>query len=1173
MRWFSVVSLLVLHLTFGVSAQFNLGPSGKQPEEKEESFVFAPREQQQKLKRCRESIQSEEFDVGLPLLQELINVESDSFVKGESAGLKSLAFRELQKLSADGLQSHELRMGEEAKAALTTAITANDFRDVDRVARDYYGTRAAAKAAILSARYWIDQGAPESAVKRLRQLAELQVMAPEFQPELSILTANAELQNGQRERAVQVLRKLHQSANSPKSVTLAGKEVAWVTDIEQISAWMDDHLVGQFATASNENEAVDLATLELASAWTSDLSESPEWLRFVERLTAQFESDGRMQALRPIVTSDYVVARAGKKVMAIDAKGGKKVWQYSSIEKKEKTGKLTTKSTVQKRVGMRTQSEEQEFLTVQGRVVLQQIWLDELSSSMSVVGDQLFLLDKWQDSLKFITNDRLMRSRMLGGVQVDQKLEQNRLVAVNLAREGALDWLQQPRKSKDEAEKSTKESLAFVSSRVCESGDYLAFLVREKGDLSLHLSDKKSGEVVWAQPIVTEAATVGTYLRFAERLRPIPFWLVGDTAVMDVLGSLIAVDVRDRMIAWVHNSAEHRIEGEGDSVATDKSPLRILPHNRNDHYRMMRDPTGTRDIVEGKLEELLTKEQQMICGSQSCILLRDGKLSCLDATDGRVRWSKEGVAGWSLAEIANDYVLVSSKTRIAKLDLQTGERLWGGKVVTVPSLGVVCGRGARVGDLYFVPTASKEIGVVDLNSGMTRSFPVHERLGNLGASRDILVSQSPRGVAAWSLAFHQAEEQIDPQADESKDGNDLAEESGQPEPDPTQLVAELGSDSFREREEAQRSLERLGEKARVAIENGLGDLDLEIQHRCRVVLGIIDSDQLTERVNSFLAGKGDLPGWSEFKSILKDKSESRKLYALAYREERVLFDQLGRDSGKVVVLVRDRMSKVIADMRNQQQASVGTTLAMALLTTSKDLREPLLSQKSWLTQVCGLFNHAAARQALTTEGTSDGLKRAVSALADQNLDSGDYTLLSLAQRFDLESKLPLARSLLKKGGKSSSRHYIAQAVNVILEEKSMEDAPLLVSILEDDAVIQTHRDEQRRSYQLQVRDMALAALILLHEKKLEDYGVPIHDNRGMKGMNAKGFLNDEERKKAFAKWNADPISKMNVDESKATDASPDDDADEKPADEESTESDKAAESEKVDKPEAEPEEE
>ena len=127
MRRFAVVSLLVIQLAYCANAQNQLQVQLQvtqrgQTQEKEESLVYAPRELQQKLKQCRTSIQMEEYDIGLPLLRELMSVESDSFVKGENAGLRALAIRELKNLPTAGFESLELRFGNEASAALALSL-------------------------------------------------------------------------------------------------------------------------------------------------------------------------------------------------------------------------------------------------------------------------------------------------------------------------------------------------------------------------------------------------------------------------------------------------------------------------------------------------------------------------------------------------------------------------------------------------------------------------------------------------------------------------------------------------------------------------------------------------------------------------------------------------------------------------------------------------------------------------------------------------------------------------------------------------------------------------------------------------------------------------------------------------------------------------------------------
>ena len=343
--------------------------------------------------------------------------------------------------------------------------------------------------------------------------------------------------------------------------------------------------------------------------------------------------------------------------------------------------------------------------------------------------------------------------------------------------------------------------------------------------------------------------------------------------------------------------------------------------------------------------------------------------------------------------------------------------------------------------------------------------------------------------------------------------------------DPEALVAQLRSNTFAEREAAQKSLEELGEAARAAIEKGTGDFDLEIQHRCRVVLSKINLGQLEKRIRAFLAGTGDLPGWQEFKEILGEDEAARNVFAEAYREERSLYDALDGDLGEIVRQTRVRMQDIMAGVRLRQRASLGSTVTMALLTIKKELSEPLLKQSDWLRLVSSLLHHASARKEVTNSEKLPVLKKVISTLADQNVDSIDQTLLGLAVRLDLPSRVPLARSMIKNGtGKKTSRHHLQQAIRILVAEKNLEDVPLLKEYFEDDTVVLNHRAENGVRFKLQKRDLALAGVIMIHGKKPEDYDMPIYKNVGDSRMSVMGFPDDKERALSFEKWNADQDS-------------------------------------------------
>jgi hypothetical protein len=89
-----------------------------------------------------------------------------------------------------------------------------------------------------------------------------------------------------------------------------------------------------------------------------------------------------------------------------------------------------------------------------------------------------------------------------------------------------------------------------------------------------------------------------------------------------------------------------------------------------------------------------------------------------------------------------------------------------------------------------------------------------------------------------------------------------------------ELVRKLGSEVFREREDAHAELTRMGRKARQALLEAVGsDPDPEVRFRCSRLLPKAGADDLRARLDTFLAdteGKydHDLPGLKQYRKAV-----------------------------------------------------------------------------------------------------------------------------------------------------------------------------------------------------------------------------------------------------------------------------------------------------------------
>jgi hypothetical protein len=115
------------------------------------------------------------------------------------------------------------------------------------------------------------------------------------------------------------------------------------------------------------------------------------------------------------------------------------------------------------------------------------------------------------------------------------------------------------------------------------------------------------------------------------------------------------------------------------------------------------------------------------------------------------------------------------------------------------------------------------------------------------------------------------------------------------------LVRRLGSDLFRERDDATRELAGMGRKALAALQEARGDADPEVAARVRHLLPPARADDLQARVDSFLADapgryEHDVPGWGHFRAALGDGPLTRELFSELVRD-RANLELLGSLAG------------------------------------------------------------------------------------------------------------------------------------------------------------------------------------------------------------------------------------------------------------------------------------
>jgi hypothetical protein len=131
---------------------------------------------------------------------------------------------------------------------------------------------------------------------------------------------------------------------------------------------------------------------------------------------------------------------------------------------------------------------------------------------------------------------------------------------------------------------------------------------------------------------------------------------------------------------------------------------------------------------------------------------------------------------------------------------------------------------------------------------------------------------------------------------------------------PAELVRQLGSPAYPEREDAAVRLARLGREAVPALREGLRHPDPEVRRRCEELLPRAQRSDLDIQLDAFVAdgpGKQLLPGWTRFKEFAGDDASARRLFVDLYRTERPVLEQLEKDPKALAAQVATRCQQLM----------------------------------------------------------------------------------------------------------------------------------------------------------------------------------------------------------------------------------------------------------------------
>jgi hypothetical protein len=331
------------------------------------------------------------------------------------------------------------------------------------------------------------------------------------------------------------------------------------------------------------------------------------------------------------------------------------------------------------------------------------------------------------------------------------------------------------------------------------------------------------------------------------------------------------------------------------------------------------------------------------------------------------------------------------------------------------------------------------------------------------------------------------------------------------------LVQQLGDEQFAVRERATTQLIRMGLPARKALEAGRTHPDREIRFRCERILSIVDELDFQHRLEAFAAGRSDgrdLPAWRVFRERFGDERGSRELFVEMQEAEQELMRAVDAGPQGVSRAVDERCQKLQMTQRaGGEPVGLGSIVALLFAASDENINLGM--------QACSVL-YTLCRQPTMAEAMNDRDKQQIlRPMMGQWIEHSQgwaaYQTLFLAMQYGLDEGLRPALTLLENPGEQAYARQ--QAILTVAKLGDVSHVPQLEAVLDDQTRCSAYR-VNNITYETQIRDVALAAILILRKEDPKKFGFGrIQTNpTTVFATNTVGFENEDRRKQALAKY-------------------------------------------------------
>lgn len=363
-----------------------------------------------------------------------------------------------------------------------------------------------------------------------------------------------------------------------------------------------------------------------------------------------------------------------------------------------------------------------------------------------------------------------------------------------------------------------------------------------------------------------------------------------------------------------------------------------------------------------------------------------------------------------------------------------------------------------------------------------------------------------------------------------------------------ELIKRLGSEVYREREEAHAELAKMGRLARPAlIEAAANDADPEVRYRCSRLLPKAGADDLKARLDTFLVDtdskyEHDLPGLKQFRKHVGTDEKARALFVEAVKspynvELLQAIDKNTTEAGRAIADRRTQLwSQIQQRFINGRQPvapkqldlpDIALLLFAESITPSKEI--PRTGIWSYVTGVNFLQQNSSMQVLNGNNNPAHGetFKKIVAQWMESRDDPNDLNQLSYIAGQTLRN-LPQSIPLLRKiiNHENTYGYAKGQALMHLTQQKGKEELPFLHKLLGNDTQVQIvwfgQNGNQAIQHQCLLKDVAFAYIVTLHGHAMSDFGFKYPPGAVVQpnqiGYGNFAFESDEARRKAMVKW-------------------------------------------------------